>query len=208
MPKKAQKEPKRQGKAQEENMEALRSEAATEERGLTAGEREHEEERGITAVEGTEEADGERGAFCHIPHPKKRAMLRAIIEACGRIRPAARLAKIDNTTHYIWARDDKEYAEAVETAKEMAAIAAEDEIIRRGVLGFDEPVHYQGKRVDVVRKYSDNLLMFYAKGRWPSKYRDNYSPGINLGISGNVNLSLGVPRPEDSPIDIEAKPSK
>ena len=49
----------------------------------------------------------------------------------------------------------------------------EAEIDRRGRVGIDKPVFWRGQRVDTVKEYSDNLLMFRAKRLDPA-YKDNY----------------------------------
>ena len=64
----------------------------------------------------------------------------------------------------------------------------EREIDRRAIEGWDEPVHYKGERVDLVRKYSDTLLIFRAKGQMPQKYRDNSA----VELSGNVGLTVSA----------------
>ncbi len=50
----------------------------------------------------------------------------------------------------------------------------EAEIHRRAIEGWDEPIASAGKRLGVMRKYSDVLLIFYAKKRMP-EYREKQS---------------------------------
>src|SRR5205807_601275 len=54
----------------------------------------------------------------------------------------------------------------------------EAEIRRRAMEGWDEPVYQQGARVGTVRKYSDTLLIFYAKRRMP-EYREKQALDVN-----------------------------
>lgn len=54
--------------------------------------------------------------------------------------------------------NDPEFAAAVEEAKAAAAERLEGEAYRRAVIGVEEPVFFEGRRVDTVRKYSDSLL--------------------------------------------------
>ena len=44
--------------------------------------------------------------------------------------------------------------------------------VRRAYLGVEKPVTVAGKR-EVIREYSDTLLIFLLKGARPQKYRDN-----------------------------------
>lgn len=53
---------------------------------------------------------------------------------------------------------NEQFAAAVEEAKATAAERLEGEAYRRAVLGVEEPVFFEGRRVDTVRKYSDSLL--------------------------------------------------
>jgi len=62
--------------------------------------------------------------------------------------------------------------------------ALEDEAIRRGKDGIEEPVFYQGEVCGHVRKFSDVLLMFALKANRPEKFRDNAS----FNLTGSLTL--------------------
>ena len=78
------------------------------------------------------------------------------------------------------------------------------EIDRRGVDGIDKPIYYKGEKVDTVKEYSDNLLMFRRKKLDPT-YRDNYV--VNVGtkdikvtsITFNLHPSVAPP-PASEPV--------
>jgi len=74
------------------------------------------------------------------------------------------------------------YAEDVDDALRMHKENVEAEIHRRGVEGVDEPVFFQGKQVAEVKKYSDQLLMFYAKKLMP-EYREKFAD-VSVGSGG------------------------
>ena len=82
------------------------------------------------------------------------------------------------------------------------------EIDRRGVDGIDKPVYYKGERVDTVKEYSDNLLMFRRKKLDPT-YRDNYV--VNVGtkdikvtsITFNLHPSVAPPPAPEPVTDAE-----
>ena len=135
--------------------------------------------------------DGEKQLFANIRHPKKRHFLGHYGNTGGNVLKAARLTGIDRHTHYIWLRDDPEYAEAFEQAQQLALATVEAEIIRRGIKGYKEPIIYQGKVTGFVRRYSDNLLMFYAKRRDPA-YRDNWTQ-VGIMAGGNVQIAFVEP---------------
>lgn len=111
---------------------------------------------------------------CHnLSHPKKRAFI-AVYPAVGTISAAADAAGINRHTHYVWLKDDPEYAAAFADAEEKAADRLENEAIRRAVEGTVKPVFHQGAECGGIREYSDTLLIFLLKGLRPEKYRERY----------------------------------
>ncbi len=117
---------------------------------------------------------------------KKRAFLTALVDVGGNVTAAAHQVGMDRGVHYDWLRDDPAYkAEYENEVEPKAAERLEDEARRRGMLGVEEPVFYEGRRVDVIRKYSDTLLIFLLKGAKPEKYRDN------IAFKGTVDIANG-----------------
>lgn len=82
---------------------------------------------------------------------------------------------------------DPEFARRWNSALKRAGDNIDAEIHRRGVLGVSEPVFHNGKIVSKVRKYSDTLLIFFAKGLMPKKYRDNYTVQHKGKVGSDVN---------------------
>ena len=78
------------------------------------------------------------------------------------------------------------------------------EIDRRAVQGIDKPVFYKGEKVDTVKEYSDNLLMFRRKKLDPT-YRDNYIVNVETkdikvtSITFNLHPSVQFPPGFQSP---------
>ena len=134
------------------------------------------------ACKGRKQPGGEGGgggrAFDHLDDVKKRRVLQHYINTGGQVGKSCRLAGISHQTHYNWLAADPDYRAAYALAQERSLDVIEQEIIRRGVKGYKEPIIYQGKVTGYVRRYSDNLLMFLAKRRDPL-YRDN--PQLALG---------------------------
>lgn len=112
--------------------------------------------------------------FNQIQHPKKRAFLAAFAHL-GSVTRAARAAKIDRTSHFLWKRDDSDYARAFEDAQAISADVLEDAAVGRARDGIDKPVFHQGKICGYIREYSDTLLIFLLKGAKPEKFRDKSS---------------------------------
>jgi hypothetical protein len=115
-------------------------------------------------------------------------MLRAFCEV-GRIREACKRGKLDYDLHYYWLKTDESYAAAFEQARQISGDRMEDEVVRRGIDGFDHPVIYEGKITGSYKAYSDNLAMFFLKGLRPEKYRDNQS-GITFTGPTQINITI------------------
>lgn len=99
------------------------------------------------------------------------AMFLAVYEKTASVLAAAEQAEIDRTLVYYWQEHDEQFLFAYNLADKAANMHIEAEIRRRAIDGWDEPLVSAGKRLGTVRKYSDTLLIFYAKRRMP-EYRD------------------------------------
>lgn len=64
----------------------------------------------------------------------------------------------------------------------------EDEAVRRGYEGVERPVTIAGKR-EIIREYSDTLLIFLLKAARPQKYRD-YVRQEHVGPDGTPLNSI------------------
>jgi len=120
------------------------------------------------------------------PAPKKKVMpgkgftwtdklekdLLACLASGATVRDTIDSHRISRTTVYKRIRSDEEWKERWNEAIDMGNDAVRDEIRRRGMQGVLEPVYHEGRVVGRKRRYSDNLLMFYAKSRMP-EFKDN-----------------------------------
>ena len=86
--------------------------------------------------------------------------------------------------HY---KKDKEFATAVEEAMDLYRDSIAEEIDRRGRIGWDEPIWYQGVQVGTVRKYDGTLLLAHARRHIP-EYRDKLQ--VDQNVAGTVSLGL------------------
>ena len=126
--------------------------------------------------------------FRKFKHPLKRKFLRAFA-TIGMVGKAAEAAGIDRDYHYYWLKSDESYRIAFEQARQMADDKAEDEVVRRGIEGFDHPIIYEGKITGSYKAYSDNLAMFYLKGLRPERYRDNQA-AISFQGPTQINITI------------------
>ncbi|SRR6266566_7931069 len=101
---------------------------------------------------------------------KQRLFLEVFAENAN-VLLSARAAGINRSTVYEWLEHDEDFFFAFNQAKEDAKDVLRAEIYRRGHDGVEERVFQQGMLIDVVRKYSDTLLIFHAKALMP-EYRE------------------------------------
>ena len=66
-----------------------------------------------------------------------------------------------------------------------AVDALEDEAVRRAYEGVERAVTVAGQR-EIIREYSDTLLIFLLKGARPERYRDN------LRLEGAFQLNMSA----------------
>ena len=64
---------------------------------------------------------------------------------CGVIQPAITAAGISRSCYKTWRKNDEDFDQACGDAYEAAVDAAEVELRKRGVEGYDEPVLYKGE---------------------------------------------------------------
>lgn len=79
---------------------------------------------------------------------------------------------------------DADWADQWEAAYGEFQESLEEEIVRRGVRGVEEPVFYQGVVVGHITRYSDRMLELAAKGAMPEKYRDNVKVDASVRAAG------------------------
>lgn len=137
---------------------------------------------------------------------QKLAVFIKLLAECGNVSRAvqgAGMSNADRVSLYRIRRQDAEFAEAWDEAAAMGVMALEDEMRRRAFEGVEEPVIYKGKIAKdengvplVMRKYSDNLLMFALKGAKPDKYRDK--PAV---LSANASSAAAA----SAAIDVEIR---
>src|SRR5260370_42537147 len=116
----------------------------------------------------------------------QQAFLSAYSETCS-ITSAARAAGLGRTVHYDWLAKDEGYRKAFAKAHEQAADALEDEAVRRAHEGTEKPITVAGQR-EIVREYSDTLLIFLLKAIRPAKYRERFDEGAAGGNGTPFNL--------------------
>jgi hypothetical protein len=93
-------------------------------------------------------------------------------------------AEVSRQTYYMWQEHDEEFSLAVNQAREASNDVIRQEILRRAIEGVDKPIYYQGELVDVVKEFSDILLIFHGKAKM-AEYRDK----VAVEHSGTVTIA-------------------
>lgn len=130
--------------------------------------------------------------------PKWTAKFLKVFAESANISAACRKAKITRSAVYDYKDKHQWFAELYAEADEIAKDAIDEEIHRRAVKGTLRPVFYRGRKVGLIREFSDGLLMFLAKARNPAKYRENAKvvlateAGSPLEVKGEHDLRVSV----------------
>lgn len=147
---------------------------------------------------------------------KAAAFLAAYAKTCS-VTISARAAKCLRSDHYNWLRFDPAYKAAFEELHEEAAQILEDEAVRRALEGVEKPITVAGER-EVIREYSDTLLIFMLKGMKPAKFRERHEHTIETGEKLSAILRqrfekrqlpvIDVPLAIEAPKDESSEPEK
>jgi len=115
---------------------------------------------------------------------QKSAAQQRFLEAFSRIGVISRAAVdagVSRRTVYNWLKSDGDFQDAFKQADEEARDLIREEIHRRAVEGWHEPVYQRGDLVGQIRKYSDALLMRMARARLPEYREANQANRTNDG---------------------------
>lgn len=100
----------------------------------------------------------------------KRVFLEALAE-CGIVAVAATVAGVNRTAAHAARTKDAEFSAEWKDALRTAGDAAEAEMRRRAIDGWDEPVFYEGAVCGTIRRYDSKLLLAIVQAAKPKKYR-------------------------------------
>ena len=115
---------------------------------------------------------------------KKKKLIELVRKNGGNKAAAAATLGISRSTVEYHQKNDPVFKERLQQAREEAKQEVSEEIRRRGVEGWDEPVFFQGQEVGAIRRYSDNLLMARAKALMP----EDYGNKTDVNIQQNVTI--------------------
>lgn len=102
---------------------------------------------------------------------------------------ACQNAGINRATAYRWLHDDRDgFTSRYREAEQDANDRIEAELHRRAIWGIEKPITVAGER-EVIREYSDTLLIFLAKARMPAKYRERWEGDMPAPAWAQVQAS-------------------
>ena len=104
------------------------------------------------------------------------------------LRFAYNRANISRDTMQKWRADHKLFDSIMNSIQEEMVDTMRAEAYRRSVVGYEEPVFYQGVRTDTVRKFSDSLLQFTLMG-YDAKFR---AKDVNVAVSGQLDSTINI----------------
>lgn len=128
-----------------------------------------------------------------VPNKARRVFLDALSRGYS-VTHAASQAGVHRNRFYELRQVDERFGQDWQDAYEAGTDVIRDEVRRRGVDGWDEPVFQRGELVGHIRKYSDTLLLAEAKRRDPS-YRDNARLEVTGRDGGPVEVAAGYQPP-------------
>lgn len=117
-----------------------------------------------------------------------------VLAETANVSKAAEASGIARTYIYFRRKNDDDFAQAFDEAREAGIVALETAAMERAIEGVEEPVFYQGTEVARVRKMSDQLLMFLLQGndsRYKRKQEITGAGGSPLNAPGAAFAALG-----------------
>lgn len=82
--------------------------------------------------------------------PEKLTAFCAALAETAQVTKACAAVSISSTTAYQWRKEHLDFALAWDEAKALSITVLEDEVIRRGCEGFDDPIVHQGQFIPLI----------------------------------------------------------
>ena len=113
---------------------------------------------------------------------------------CGQLQRAAKETGISPSTVRAHLKDDLDFKEAYEEARNDFNEQIEREALRRAVFGWEEPVYQQGVLAGTVRKYDSRLLELVLKRTNP-EYKESFT--VDHNVSGGILVTPQIEAKDD-----------
>lgn len=132
-------------------------------------------------------------AYIHITHPKKRAMLNALVHTLGIVTTACQSCNIHRRTHYDWMSNDAEYKKAVQEIDNVVLDVAETQLYKKIREGDTIATIFYLKTKGKKRGYIERHELTGADGKelkafsWDDLYNVKSANALNSGTSVQNN---------------------
>ena len=122
----------------------------------------------------------------------KRELFMKMLTETAVVRTACAAVGISYTTAYVIRKKDEQFAKDWDAALGSSIMLLEDEMIRRGVYGWHEPVYQRGRLVGTILKKSDKMLALALQALKPRVYRQNVKVGNPTPAINSLQASAGL----------------
>ena len=119
---------------------------------------------------------------------EKRQEFIELLANTGNVSKCCQALNVSRNEMYRHRRENPEFAEQWEEARETAVELLEDEAWRRAFEGIEKEIisHKTGFVIGIEKKYSDTLLMCLLQAHKPDKYQ--YRQRNDVNVSGNIKF--------------------
>ena len=118
----------------------------------------------------------------------RKILFQGLLDNCGRLGAACESVGICKGHLYHLFDRDPEFEKWVRAMQDRAVDVAEDELIRRGVVGYEKAIYYKGRIVGHVKEFSDQNLVRYL-----AAYRTRYrTTNVEVGGTGGGSVPIKI----------------
>lgn len=120
--------------------------------------------------------------------PKLKEKFLSLLADTGNVSKCCLALNVSRRHIYLARRDDSVFAKEWLSALATAVELLEDEAWRRAFEGIDRPIYYKGELIDMVKDYSDTLLMHRLQAEKPDKYQ--YRQKVDANVTGELTVKI------------------
>jgi len=129
--------------------------------------------------------------------PQQKKKFLRLLAKHGNLKQCAAMVGVSSQAVYKAMNKDEKLKEAVDIARDKAAVVIESEIKRRAIDGVEKDVYFQGEVVGTEIVYSDKMLELLARANIPeygnvaSNLGSHSQPQVNINIlNGETKTKL------------------
>lgn len=129
----------------------------------------------------------------------------SLYRLCGQLQRAALETGVAPSTVRGHLKSDPEFKDAYQEAYRDFQEQIEREVLRRGIMGWEEPVYQQGLLVGTIRKFDPRMLELAVKRHIP-EYKESFN--VDHNVSGGILVIPQIESKEDWEKRHDADPKK